>query len=180
MDEYSETFIIHVAALEALEPAVDPSRAPLLAVLQQDKAPIEIPLEYVHYADVFSPDLAMELPENPGINEHTIELIEGKQSPYGPIYSLGPVELETLKAYIETHLRTGFIRPSKSPAGAPILFDKKSDRSLRLYVDYQGLNNLTIKNWYSLPLIDESLVRLGRTKRFTQLDLTSAYYRMRI
>ena len=87
----------------------------------------------------------MQLPENTGINEHAIELVEGKQPPYGPIYSLGPVELETLKAYIKTHLKTGFIRPSKSPAGAPILFDKKPDGSLRLCVDYQGLNNLTIE-----------------------------------
>ena len=143
---------MHVAALEALKPAVNPSQAPLLAALQQDKALTEIPPEYADYADVFSPDLAMELPENTGINEHAIELVEGKQPPYGPIYSLGPVELETLKAYIETHLKTGFIWPSKSPAGAPILFDKKPDGSLRLCVDYRGLNNLTIKNRYPLPV----------------------------
>ena len=90
------------------------------------------------------------------------------------------MELETLKAYIETNLANGFIRPSKSPAGAPILFDRKSNGSLRLCVDYRGLNNLTIKNRYPLPLIGESLDRLGRAKRFTQLDLTSAYHRMRI
>ena len=90
------------------------------------------------------------------------------------------MELETLKAYIETNLANGFIRPSKSPAGAPILFDRKSDGSLRLCVDYRGLNNLTIKNRYPLPLIGESLDRLGRAKQFTQLDLTSAYHRMRI
>ncbi len=90
------------------------------------------------------------------------------------------MKLETLKAYIETHLKTGFIRPSKSPAGAPILFDKKPNSSLRLCVDYWGLNNLTIKNQYPLPLIGEVLDRLGRAKRFTQLDLTSAYHRMKI
>ena len=171
---------MYVAALEALEPVVYPSWAPLLVALQQDKVPTKIPLEYADYADVFSSDLTIELPENTGINKHAIELVEGKQPPYGPIYSLGPVELETLKAYIETHLKTGFIRPSKSPAGAPILFDKKPDGSLRLCVDYRGLNNLTIKNRYPLPLIGESLDRLGRAKRFTQLDLTSAYHRMRI
>ncbi len=122
----------------------------------------------------------MELPENTGLNEHAIELVEGKQPPYGPIYALSPVELETLKTYIETHLKTGFIRPSKSPAGAPILFDKKPDGSLRLCVDYRGLNNLMIKNRYPLPLIGESLDRLGQAERFTQLDLTSAYHQMRI
>ncbi len=99
----------------------------------------------------------MELPENTGMNEYAIELINGKQPSYGPIYALSPVELETLKAYIETHLKTGFIWPSKSPAGAPILLDKKPDGSLCLCVNYQGLNNLTIKNRYPLPLIGEVL-----------------------
>ncbi len=99
----------------------------------------------------------MELPKNTRINEHAIELIEGKQLPYGPIYALSPVELETLKTYIETPLKTGFIQPFKSPAGVSILFDKKLDGGLRLCVNYQGLNNLTIKNRYPLPLIGESL-----------------------
>ena len=122
----------------------------------------------------------MELLKNTGINEQAIELVEGKQPPYGPIYSLGPVELEMLKAYIKTHLKTRFIQPSKSPARAPILFDKKPDGSLCLYVNYRGHNNLTIKNRYPLPLISESLDWLGRATRFIKLDLTSAYLRMRI
>ncbi len=122
----------------------------------------------------------MELPENIGINKHIIELIDRKQPPYGPIYAFSLVKLETLKAYIETDLKTGFIRPSKSLVGAPIFFDKKPDSSFHLCVDYWGLNNLTIKNWYPLPLIGEALDRLGQTKRFTKLDLTSAYHQMRI
>ncbi len=122
----------------------------------------------------------MELPENTGMNEHAIELIEGKQPLYGPIYVLSPVELKTLKAYIKTHLKTGFIQPSKSPAEAPILFDKKPDGSLRLCVDYRGLNNLTIKNRYPFLLIGEALDCLGWAKQFNQLDLTSAYHPMRI
>ncbi len=122
----------------------------------------------------------MELPGNTGINKHAIELIEEKQPPYGLIYALSPVELETLKAYIETHLKTRFIWPSKSPIDAPILFDKKPDGSFRLCVNYQGLNNLTITNRYPLPLIGEALDCLGLVKQFTQRDLTSAYHRMRI
>ncbi len=106
----------------------------------------------------------MELPENTGMNKHAIELIDGRQPPYGPIYALSPLELVTLKAYIETHLKTGFIRPSKSPASAPIFCNKKPDGILRLYVDYQGLNNLMMKNCYPLPLIGEALNRLGRFK----------------
>ena len=78
----------------------------------------------------------MELPENMGINKHTIELIDGKQPPYRPIYAFNPVELETLKIYIKTHLKTRFIRPCKSPIGALILFNKKPDGNLYLYVNY--------------------------------------------
>ncbi len=141
---------------------------------------VTIRVEYSDFADVFSKESAAELPEQSDINEHVINLDPGKQPPYRPIYSLGPIELETLKTYIETNLANSFIRLSKSPAKAPILFVRKSDRSLRLFVNYRGLNNLTIKNGYPLPLIGESLDRLGRAKRFTQLDLTSAYNRMRI
>ena len=122
----------------------------------------------------------MKLPENTDINEHIIELIERKQLSYGPIYNLSLVELETLKTYIKTYLKTGFIRPSKSSTGVPILFNKKPDGNLCLYVDYQDLNNLTIKNRYPFPLIGEVLDCLGRPKEFTQLDLTSAYHWMRI
>ncbi len=109
----------------------------------------------------------MELPKKTGMNKHAIELIEGKQPPYEPIYALSLVELKTLKTYIETYLKTGFIQPSKSSTGAPIFFDKKPDDNFRLCVDYWGLNNLTIKNRYSVPLIGESLDRLGRAKWFT-------------
>ena len=141
---------------------------------------VRIPDEYSDFADVFSEAKALVLPKRTKLNEHAINLEDGKQPPYRPIYNLGPVELETLKTYIKTHLKTGFIRPSKSPAGALIFFDKKPDGSLHLCVDYWGLNNLTIKNRYPLPLIGESLDRIGRAKKFTQLDLTSAYHRMRI
>ena len=75
------------------------------------------------------------------LNKYAINLEYDKQLPHGPIYSLSLVTLETLKTYIKTHLKTGFIWPFKSSAGAPILFDKKPDGSLRLHVDYWGLNN---------------------------------------
>ncbi len=157
-----------------------PSRRAQIAHLKADEAPTEVPSEYADFADVFSPKLAAELLEYTEINNHAIELVDDWQHPYGPIYNLGPVELETLKAYIENNLANGFIWASKSPAGAPILFDKKLDSSLRLCVDYRGLNNLTIKNWYPLPLVGESLDRLGWAQRFIQLDLTNAYHRIRI
>ena len=116
-----ETYVVHVASLD-----VHPSRRPQISGLIAEEAPTKVPAEYSDFADVFSPDLASELPEHTGINDHAIELVDGcQQPPYGPIYSLGPVELETLKAYIETNLANGFIRLSKSPAGAPIILEIK-------------------------------------------------------
>ena len=181
LDADSETFVVHVAIWEHEEMAMDPDRSAQIeaqsgaqiqhgaqvGALQFDNALTEVPAENSDYNNVFSTENAVELPENTGINEHAIELEEDKQPPYGPIYSLGPVELETLKTYIKTNLANGFIRPSKSPAGAPILFDWKPDKSLRLCMNYWGLNNITIKNQYPLPLIGESLDRLGWARRFT-------------
>ncbi len=82
---------------------------PTLAAIQWDKTPTKILAKYFDYTDVFSSDLVIELLENTGMNEHAIELIEGKQPPYGAIYALSPVELEMLKTYIKTQLKTGFI-----------------------------------------------------------------------
>ena len=78
MDKNSEIFVVYVAALETLELAIHYSWAPLLAALQQDKASTKIPSKYANYTDVFSPNLAMELLVNTGINKHAIKLVEGK------------------------------------------------------------------------------------------------------
>lgn len=159
LNKNSETLGIYIAALKTSQSVmqVHPSQAALLAALQQEKALTEILPEYADYADIFYANLVIELSENIDINEHPIGYIEGKQPPYGPIYNLSQMDLETLKAYIKTHLKSGFFRPFKSLAGIPILFDKKSHGNLRLFIDYQELNNLIIKNWYPLPLIGKSL-----------------------
>ncbi len=134
-----------------------PLRRAQIAYLKADEVLTKVPSEYADFTDVFSPKLAAKLSEQTGINNHAIELVDDRQLPHGPIYNLGPVELETLKVYIKNNLASGFIRPSKSPIRAHILFDKTPDGSLRLCVDYRGLNNLTINNWYPLPLIEKSL-----------------------
>ena len=134
--------------------------------LTQDKAPTKVLSEYADYTDVFSFDLIRELRKNTNINKHAIELQDSKQPLYRPIYSLELMELKTLKTYIKIHLKIGLIWPFKSPAGASILCEKL-DESFYLCVDYQRLNDLTIKNWYPLPLIDEALNQLDRAKQFT-------------
>ena len=115
-----------------------------LALLLAKK--VIVPNKYSDFADDIWEKSANVFPEQTGANKHAIKLKEGKQPPYGPIYSLAPVKLETLKTYIETNLANSFIQASKSSAGAPILFVHKPDSSFCLCVDYQGLNNFTIKN----------------------------------
>ena len=181
-----ETYIVYVISVRFIASSnsfslnVYPFCKPQIVCLIAEKAPIKIPNKYVNFVDIFSSDLAFKLLKHTKINEHAIELVDGQEPPYGPIYSLRPIDLATLKAYIKTNLANGFIRPSKLLASAPILFDQKLDGSLQLYVNYQDLNNLTIKNQYPLPLIEELLDRLSKTRLFTQLDLISAYYQMRI
>ena len=134
LDPEHETYVVHVGSVSSdaspssspLKLNVHTSRRPQISGLIAEEAPTKVPDEYVDFADVFSPDLASELLEHTRINDHAIELVDSQQPPYELIYSLGPLELETLKAYIETNLANGFIRPSKSPAGAPILFEGQS------------------------------------------------------
>ena len=136
--------------------------------------------KYLAFADVFLKKWANVLPKQIGVNEYAIKLEKGKQPPYGPIYSLELFELKTVKTYIETNWANGFVWASKLLVSASILFIRKSNSSLCLYVNYQRLNNLTIKNWSLLPLIGKSLKRLSQAKQFTQIDFTSAYHWMRI
>ena len=98
------------------------------------------------------------------INIYTINLEKGKQPSYGHNYSLGPVELETLKIYIKTNLAKDFIYPSKSLAGGLILFKKKLNKNFWLHINYWGFNNIIIKNWYLLPLISKFFHCLGHTE----------------
>ena len=99
---------------------------------------------------------------------------------YGPIYPLSAKELRVLREYIDKCLAKGWIRRSESPAGSPILFVPKKDGGLRLYVDYRALNKVTVKNRHPLPLISETLNRLGGLAVYTKLDLRNAYHRIRI
>jgi hypothetical protein len=85
-----------------------------------------------------------------------------------------------LREYLDTALKKGWIRASKSLSAVLILFVPKKDGGDRLCVDYRSLNKVTIKNRYPLPLISELLNRLGHAKVFTKLDLRNAYHRLRI
>src|SRR5271170_3878548 len=97
--------------------------------------------------------------------DHLIQLELGTKPPFCTIYLMSITELEVLCKYIEDNLRKGFICDSQSPCGAPILFVKKPDGTLRLSIDYRVLNiEIITKNRYPLPLIGELLDRINYAK----------------
>jgi hypothetical protein len=138
-----------------------------------------VPPEYHQYLPLFSEAEANKLrPHRP--YDHRIPLKDNFTPPFGPIYPLSRTELEALRKWLDENLSKGFIRASSSPAGAPILFVKKGDGSLRLCVDYRGLNEGNIKNCYPLPLLHETLLRLQKARYFTKLDIRGAYNLVRM
>ncbi|KAJ9538736.1 hypothetical protein OSB04_031469 [Centaurea solstitialis] len=130
------------------------------------------------FLDVF-PD---ELPGVPPIREveFTIDLIPGSEPISKAPYRMAPVELLELKEQLQELLDRGFIRPSVSPWGAPVLFVKKKDGSMRLCIDYRELNRVTIRNRYPLPRIDDLFDQLQGAKYFSKIDLRSGYHQLRV
>ena len=112
--------------------------------------------------------------------DHAIDLRDDCEPPYGLIYPLSQTEFAELRKFLKKMLDKGWIRPSQSPAGAPILFVPKKDGTLRLCVDFRGLNKITIKNRHSLPLISEILDRVGGCYHLSKIDVKDTYYRIRL
>ena len=93
-------------------------------------------------------------------------------------FRLAPAELKELKEQLQELLDKGFIRPNTSPWGAPVLFVKKKDGTLRLCIDYRELNKVTIKNKYPLPRIDDLFDQLQGAQYFSKIDLRSGYHQL--
>ena len=93
---------------------------------------------------------------------------------------MSPAETAEVKRQIADFLAKGYIEPSTSPFGAPVLFVDKPDGSLRMVIDYRLLNRLTLKNRTPLPRIDDLFDRLAGATKFTSIDLASGYYQIRI
>ncbi|XP_048628720.1 uncharacterized protein LOC125599496, partial [Brassica napus] len=129
------------------------------------------------YEDVFK---ALEgLPPSRS-NPFSITLEPGSAAIAKAPYRMAPAELAELKQQLADLLDKGFIRPSSSPWGAPVLFVKKKDGSMRLCIDYRGINNVTIKDKYPLPRIDELLDQLQGASLFSKIDLASGYHQIPI
>ena len=112
--------------------------------------------------------------------EHTIPLVPGSKPVFRPPYRLSPAEREEVEKQVKHLLEMGYITPSSSPYGSPILFVPKPNGKLRMCVDYRMLNDITIKNRYSMPRSDDLIDSLGGSKVFSALDLTSGYWQIRL
>jgi len=112
--------------------------------------------------------------------DHAIELTSGVEPKSSKVYPLSPLEQAELDAFLEENLRTGRIRPSKSPMAAPVFLIKKKDGLLYLVQDYHALNAVTVKNKYPLPLISQLVSQLRGARYFTKLDVRWGFNNVRI
>jgi Reverse transcriptase (RNA-dependent DNA polymerase) len=138
-----------------------------------------LPEEYWPYIDVFSKIESDKLPPHRSY-DHRIELTESNRLSYSPLYKMTAEELEIIKQYLIDNLAKGFIEPSQAPWASPVLFVSKPNGGLRFCIDFRKLNEITRKDQYPLPLIDETLARIGKAKIFTKLDIRQAFHRIRI
>ncbi|GJZ39334.1 putative reverse transcriptase domain-containing protein [Tanacetum coccineum] len=112
--------------------------------------------------------------------EFQIDLVPSAAPVARAPYRLAPAEMQELSTQLQEVSYRGFIRPSSSPWGAPILFVKKKDGSFRMCIDYRELNKLTVKNRYPLPRIDDLFDQLQGSRVYSKIDLRSGYHQLRV
>eukprot|EP00253_Pinus_taeda_P026665 PITA_26665 len=182
-----EVNVQHVSAV-SLERAMKESDMETYAVVCKgvdgDEKEMPIPAEIsdvlAKYADLMPDELPKKLPPRRAV-DHSIELELGKEPPAKAPYRLSGPELEELKRQLKELADVGFIRPSRSPYGAPVLFQRKKDSNeLRMCCDYRALNKQTVRNRYPLPLAADCFDKLVKARVFSKLDLRHGYYQVRI
>ena len=164
--------------VDAFDPAFGPTNK---ADLPPDASNIDHPVAQTirtEFADVFSERLEGLPPDRHLF--HTIPLYSDHAPPSRPAYRLALPELEEAQKQVADLLAQGLIQPSCSPFSSPVLFVKKKDGTLRMVIDYRGLNRITIPDRYPLPRIDDLLDKLQGAVCFTSLDLLSAYHQIRL
>ncbi|CEL61245.1 Retrotransposable element Tf2 155 kDa protein type 1 OS=Schizosaccharomyces pombe (strain 972 / ATCC 24843) GN=Tf2-1 PE=4 SV=1 [Rhizoctonia solani AG-1 IB] len=165
---------INWSSRELSFPVATPETAAIAQEEEADESPLKgIPEQYHVYAKVFGKEEFNKLPPHRHYNIG-IELTE--DGPLNsPLYSMTDAKSLTLKEWLDSELKAGKIRPSKSSISSPVMFVPKKDSSCRLVVDYRRLNNRTKKNVYPLPQPDDLMSKLRRAKIFTKLDLQWGY-----
>ena len=139
---------------------------------------LDLPPVVCEYVDVF-PDELPGLPPHRDV-DFGLELHPGTLPISMTPHRMAPVELQELRVHLQELLDKGFIRPSTSPWDAPVLFAKKKDKTLRLFIDYRQLNRVTIKNQYPLPRIDDLFDKLRGARVYSKIDLRTGYHQLRV
>ncbi|WVZ84634.1 hypothetical protein U9M48_031642 [Paspalum notatum var. saurae] len=158
-----------------MEVLIDPPQAGVNAI---DATALENIRVVSEFPDVF-PDSLPGMPPERDI-EFSIELVPGTAPIYKKAYRIAGVELLEVKKQIDELLEKGFIRKSTSPWASPVLLTEKKDGTLRMCVDYRGLNAVTVKNKYPLPRIEDLFDQLKGACVFSKIDLRSGYHQLRI
>lgn len=143
-------------------------------------APPEIPKEFQRWKRLFQEEEGLAALPKHQPWDHRINIEPGKKPPWGPLYALSAKELEEQRLWIQKNESKGWIRKSQSPAASPAMFVPKKGGKLRMVIDFRRLNNITIKNRYPLPNIEEMKDRLEGAKWFTKVDLRDAFYAVRM
>jgi hypothetical protein len=140
-----------------------------------------IPEEFKEFKLVFDKEAANKLADHRPAWDHKIELVEGATLPRTePLRRMTTEELEVLKMYLEENLDKGWIAPSSFEYASPILFVKKPSGGIRFCIDYRRLNDITKKDRYPLPLIDETIARACKATIFSKFDIISAFHKLRM
>ncbi|GJW89367.1 putative reverse transcriptase domain-containing protein [Tanacetum coccineum] len=169
------TYIIMDRVLKGERPKKDPGS---LACIKADEKKLDDIQIVRDFSEVFPDDLS-GLPPVREL-EFRVDLIPGASPVVKSPYRLAPSEMLELSNQLKELQEKGFIRPSHSPWGAPVLFVKKKDGAMRMCIDYKELNKLTIKNRYPLPRIDDLFDQLQGACCFSKIDLRSGYHQLRV
>ena len=171
-----------------VRPAVDQAESPVTSSVAESadvthsvaesSEQAELDAVLAEYKDVFA-ELPNELPPERTVF-HTIPLKEGAEPPPRKSYRLSRPEMQEVDKQVKALLAKGYIRPSSSPYGAPVIFVLKADGTLRMCIDYRGLNKQTVKNRFPIPRIDDLFDQLAGAKVFSSIDLQSAYHQVRL
>src|SRR5260370_33746408 len=179
----SEMFLLSPSSIQQtpnlFQTSLDHLEAKAASTAQPEDPLSGVPQEYHEFHNVFSGEKANALAPH-WLYNLKINLEEGTKLFHGSIYLLLPLELAALREFLEENVWNGFICPSKSLWGSPVLFIKKKDGSLRLCVDFCALNRVTEKDCYPLPLIPDLLNSLGPARIYSKIDLKHAYHLVQI
>lgn len=168
----------HLHAIDTLEDLMTDDTSGAAPPLDTTPVPADVQAVVDDHKDVFQ-DIPHGLPPARGVS-HNIPTEPGSGTPYRTMYRLSPAEKLEVEKQITDLLKRGWIVPSTSPYGAPVLFVQKKCGALRMVQDYRALNAITVKNRYPLPRIDDLLDKLHGITCMTSLDLQSAYHQVRI